>query len=60
MENSTNITPEEAKGILILINRTQLSGAEAEGVVMIKQKLFKIAQPVLEAEAKEAKKEDKK
>ena len=57
MNNETCITPEDARNILLLINRTQLQGNEAEGVVMIKQKLVEIAKPLLEKEVK-AKKND--
>ena len=55
--NNVCITPEDARNILLLINRTQLQGNEAEGVVMIKQKLVEIAKPLLEKEVK-AKKND--
>lgn len=52
---NTQITPEDAKNLLVLVNRTQLQGNEAESVVIIKQKLVEIAKPLLIEEKKETK-----
>ena len=54
------ITPEDAKNLILLINRTQLNGSEAEGVVILKQKLIEIAKPVVEKAVKEIKEDAKK
>ena len=55
---NTQITPEDAKNLLVLVNRTQLTGAEAESVVIIKQKLIEIAKPKAVKEVKEKVKEE--
>ena len=47
-----NITPIDAQNILVLINRTQLQGSEAEGVAIIKQKLAEIAKDAPKKEDK--------
>lgn len=39
------ITKEEAQALLMLMGRVNISGNEAETVVVLKQKLAKIAQP---------------
>jgi len=50
------ITPEEAKNLLVIIMRSPvIKGSEVEVVAKLKEKLTKIAKPILEKEPKSEK-----
>jgi len=42
-----NITPEDAKNILIIIARSDIKGSEVDAVFDLRKKLIKIAKPLI-------------